>query len=185
MTQPTTHGKQRAAQGAARSGLGTGTSAGAGVVLVALLLRTWPALAENLDPSVLMALGGGLAATIAGVLGTVAAWARDILAYRQDQNGGEPRLSDLVYRLLSIMGGLVLAIGLSGCASAIRLGPPRWQLIELTLNGADTFCWNDARIMGMDLGAIGWGSHSCTEVEEAHAEPSALALSAEPGSDEE
>ena len=107
----------RPAQKPARSGLGTVMAAGGATGVGALLVYL----------GVPVELAGTLALVWLFVAGTVATWARDEMGTRNEK--------PLHLRLLSGLGLVVLAVGVSGCS--ISLGPDgEWYKGGL----ADGFC---------------------------------------------
>lgn len=59
---------------------------------------------------------------------------------------------------------VALSWAVSGCTGFIALGPERWRIIEIEGEGFETFCWDGVEALGVDVGAIGWGEHSCEDI---------------------
>ena len=127
------------------SGVGTGATVAGGVGIYEL------ALYFGLEAIPALAVAG-----IAGlVAGSVAQWARDVLAWRRDHSdqGGPPTLGTLMMRILATLGVLVLCFGLGGCAG--KMGPGEYGWASWDLCGYEGGVASELTVMGTNTWTLG------------------------------
>ncbi len=112
MTLPTNLASGAGTTSKTGSGIGTGVTAGGGIGAYELFVY----LGFEAIPAAFAAM------VLGALIGVVAQWARDRLTWGEAhaENGGPPSLGTLGLRLLAALGVLVLALNLTGCATAYQ-----------------------------------------------------------------